>query len=104
MPQSTRADASALPPSVDEEFLQLLCAEEELLRAEFDAIIAAEWPSPPPTEPARGAGGQRRPHHPRLRCGDSVAAPPNQPRRPGIGGWAGQRSPPPAGTRDRKGR
>ena len=32
---------------VDEQFLDLICADEDLLRAEFDAIIAAEWPSPP---------------------------------------------------------
>jgi hypothetical protein len=28
-----------------EEFLALLCADEELLRAEFEEIIAAEWPT-----------------------------------------------------------
>ena len=28
-------------------FLDLLCADEELLRAEFEAIVAAEWPRPP---------------------------------------------------------
>jgi hypothetical protein len=34
-----------------EEFLALLCADEELLRAEFEEIIAAEWPDPPPDTP-----------------------------------------------------
>jgi hypothetical protein len=39
-----------------EEFLALLCADEDLLRAEFDAIVAANWdrPTPPrPTPPRR---------------------------------------------------
>ncbi len=42
---------------VDEEFMALVCADEELLAAEFEAIIAAGW-SPPtavPREAARGA-------------------------------------------------
>ena len=52
--------------SVDEEFLDLVCADEELLRAEFDAIIAQEWsssplrqarrPCPPDLARARGTG------------------------------------------------
>jgi hypothetical protein len=33
--------------TVDEQFLTLICSDEDLLRAEFDAIIAAEWPGPP---------------------------------------------------------
>ena len=32
---------------VDEEFMALVCADEELLAAEFEAIIAAGWPPPP---------------------------------------------------------
>jgi hypothetical protein len=28
-------------------FLDLLCGDVELLRAEFDDIVAAEWPRPP---------------------------------------------------------
>ena len=34
--------------TTDEQFLQLLLADEELLRAEFDALIAAEWSGSPP--------------------------------------------------------
>ena len=36
---------------VDEEFMALVCADEELLDAEFEAIIAAGWPPPPPPRP-----------------------------------------------------
>ncbi|MGZ6838948.1 MAG: hypothetical protein ACXVHC_00590, partial [Frankiaceae bacterium] len=35
--------------SVHEEFLELVCGDEQLLRAEFDAIIAQEWGSRPPS-------------------------------------------------------
>jgi hypothetical protein len=42
---------------VQERFFELVYADEELLRAEFDAIIAEEWGQPTP--PAR-----RRPTHP----------------------------------------
>jgi hypothetical protein len=31
-----------------ERFSDIIYADEQLLRAEFDAIIAAEWPDPPP--------------------------------------------------------
>lgn len=39
---------------LDADFLALVCADEELLRAEFDAIIAAGW----------GCPQGRRPHPP----------------------------------------
>jgi HSP20 family protein len=72
------------------------CADEELLRAEFEAIIAAEWPippaAPPPRHPARippPPTGTRRPRLPRS---GQVS---QRPRHPGVGGWARQRSPPP---------
>jgi len=31
----------------DEAFLDLVCADDDLLRAEFEAIIAASWPALP---------------------------------------------------------
>ena len=37
---------AAATPDLDA-FLDLLCADEELVRAEFEAIIAAAWPRPP---------------------------------------------------------
>ena len=45
----------AAPGGVDEDFVQLVCADEQLLRAEFDAIIDREWPARhPPAQPAAG--------------------------------------------------
>jgi hypothetical protein len=40
--------------TTDAEFLDLVLADEDLLRAEFEAIIAAAWqePPPPPRRPA----------------------------------------------------
>jgi hypothetical protein len=42
---------AAAVDEVEERFLALVCADEELLRAEFDAIIASAWGQPTP--PAR---------------------------------------------------
>jgi hypothetical protein len=79
-------------PQLDEDFLAIVCADEGLLRAEFDAIIAAAWPGP-------GAGGRRRPSARR-------PGPGGRPRRataaaepPGVRLWvpatpARERSPP----------
>ena len=84
-----------LEPSIEDQFLELVCADEDLLRTEFEAIITAEWATPPPGRPpghpARipsrptGTRRQRPPRFGRLR---------QRPRHPGIGGWARQRSPP----------
>lgn len=38
---------------VRDEFLDVLCADEDFVRAEFEAIIAAAWLTPPPVPPAR---------------------------------------------------
>jgi hypothetical protein len=102
VPQILHTGGVDAPPRTAEEFIELLCADEELLRAEFDAIIAAEWPGPPPADPDHGAGASRRPHRARQRRETSVAGLPNQPRHPGIGGWTRQRSPPPAASHNRR--
>jgi len=34
--------------TLDEELVALLCEDEDLVRAEFDAIIEANWGEPPP--------------------------------------------------------
>ncbi|MDT7789240.1 MAG: hypothetical protein QOF58_7659 [Pseudonocardiales bacterium] len=40
--------------TLDEEFFALVCEDEELTRAEFDAIIEANWGEPPlPPAPRR---------------------------------------------------
>src|SRR6476659_9529514 len=87
------ADGVDAAASTAEQFVELLCADEDLLRAEFDAIIAAEWPSPPRVLPARRgvAGGRPRASTRRARA---RAVPPSRPRRPGSDGSARERSPP----------
>jgi hypothetical protein len=101
-----RTDGSTATLGTDEQFLQMVYADEDLLRAEFDAIIAAEWPSPPPVEPG-SAGADGRPG-PAERRGDTGAV--LSPRAPhtGTGARARQRSPPAHGrgrhTELRKGR
>ena len=67
----------ALAPdqAVHEQFLALLCQDEQLLRAEFEDLIAATWPTrsrrqPPPGSAAspaqlpRGRGSQPAPQPP----------------------------------------
>ena len=93
---TTPALADTAAPTVDEQFLGLMCSDEDLLQAEFDAIIAAEWPSPPPTTtPRRGAAGRHPASNTHRRGGAPVARAVARPRHPGIGGWDRQRSPPP---------
>jgi hypothetical protein len=82
--------------SREKEFLELVYADEELLRAEFDAIVAEEWPTDGP------------PGRPRATSRGTGPSPARQPERPGVRASAGkaphplgrlpgrQRSPPPA--------
>ncbi|MER7243189.1 hypothetical protein [Kribbella sp. NPDC000426] len=64
---------------LDEAFLDLTLADDELLRAEFDALIAASWESPsqPPLDkhclPSRGRPARPRPL--RVRRGNSAPRP-----------------------------
>jgi hypothetical protein len=46
--------APAPAGTIDDAFLDIICQDEELLRAEFDALVAASWdePPPPPRPPA----------------------------------------------------
>ncbi|MET9224670.1 hypothetical protein [Lentzea sp. NPDC003310] len=39
--------------TLDEEFLALLCEDDDLVRAEFDAIVEANWGGPPPPSAPR---------------------------------------------------
>jgi hypothetical protein len=83
-------DASTLPrpPDRDEQqFWDLITADRDLLRAEFDAIIGAAWPAPL----TLGEGGPRPGNAP----GPPVA-PRSDGRRAHPAVHRRQRSPPPA--------
>lgn len=89
-----RSDPGAAARALEADFLALVCADEELLRAEFEAIIAAEWPARPPRRPGGPPPGaaNRRPGRP---GGDRRPRPPaDRPRRPHDDSRARQRAPP----------
>lgn len=88
------AGAEAAAPAMDDQFLALVCNDADLLDAEFEAIVAAEWPVPPEGTPPRSPEPVRplpsvcRP----LQRTSTRADPPARPL-----GWAGrapERSPP----------
>ena len=93
MPTAPTAHVGAAP-SVDEEFLELVYADEQLLRAEFDEIVAQEWPAGhPPATPGSATPGTD--HRPRRRLGPGgVRASRRQRGHRGAGRWRRQRSPP----------
>ena len=49
----------SLARTIDEQFVALMCFDEDLLRAEFDAIITAEWRRPPANRPGRRPAHRR---------------------------------------------
>ncbi len=80
--------------SVEEQFLELVYADEALLRAEFDAIVAREWPNRhPPTRP-RPASRASGPHPRRPLAQPGVRAPHGTPRHSRGQQLRRQRSPP----------
>jgi len=80
-------------PDVQDRFLALVCRDEELLRAEFNAIIAAEWPGPPPDLPDRRVCGEPDPDGKR-RYRATATRVPGPRRRSHVDVSARQRSPP----------
>ncbi|UQX89177.1 hypothetical protein M6D93_04025 [Jatrophihabitans telluris] len=90
---TTRPHSETAQP-VGEQFLGLVLADSALLAAEFDAIIAAEWPAPPAERPGRDAAGRHPVSGPTRRTADPVRGPGSGPRPAGIDGWVRQRSPP----------
>jgi hypothetical protein len=88
------APTSETAPTIEEQFLDLIFSDTDLLAAEFDAIIAAEWPEPPGDRPGPGAACRHSGSGPARRAANPVRGPVSRPRHPGIGGWARQRSPP----------
>jgi hypothetical protein len=49
----------SLARTIDEQFVALMCFDEDLLRAEFDTIITAEWPRPLANRPGRRPAHRR---------------------------------------------
>ncbi len=105
----TQPHTSSPARDLDQLLVDLICADEDLVRAEFEAIVAAEWPSTPPTDPAGAAPAKPAPRRDRRRRSRSAAVV-GRPRHPGIGEWRRERSPPPGpnksedGNRAREGR
>lgn len=67
---------------LDERFIELVYSDDELMRAEFDDIVAAEWTVPPPadrtcaaTADGRATGGDRRRPPRRSRAGSRAPFP-----------------------------
>jgi hypothetical protein len=79
--------------AVDEKLIDLICDDPDLLAAEFDALIAAEWPTPP-VDRRRHAAACGLPDTGPPGAHGAGRRPASRPRHPGIGGWARQRSPP----------
>jgi hypothetical protein len=92
MPTTDAGETTA--HTVDAQFLDLICADPDLLAAEFDAIITAEWPRPPTGRPGRGCAGGQPGTHAAGRAVGNARDLADRPRHPGVGGWARQRSPP----------
>ena len=88
--------ASGAPAStgtIDDAFLDIICHDEELLRAEFDALVAASWDEPPSPPPPAGPRPADNPApRPTTRASTEQQVPP-QSYHPGPAGRR-QRSPP----------
>jgi hypothetical protein len=99
MPTPTGPDpfGPGLGDATDEQLADLICNDPELLAAEFDAIVAAEWPTPP-VERLRHATAAGPPDQTLGRLALEVTTLAARPRHPGIGGWARERSPPRSGV------
>jgi len=99
--RGTAADTVDTVDEAQEEFLELICADEQLLRAEFDAIIAQEWdtPSLPPGPPRRSSFPARPPQRRRCRTGRPANQLTGPQHDPGGEGRCRERGPP-AGPRE----
>jgi hypothetical protein len=86
--------APSRPSRLESDFIALICADTELLRAEFEEIVAAGWQSGPPARPTPERGRHRGPdsaeHRAEIGDGQPAPAPPGH----GCHEQARQRSPP----------
>jgi hypothetical protein len=81
----------------DDAFLALVLADEELLDAEFDALVAAVWAPGPPRRPAPvpvPAPSGRTPSRWAGPDAGGRAGERSGSARPGTDGWDRERSPP----------
>ncbi|HEY2199960.1 MAG TPA: hypothetical protein VGH69_20095 [Mycobacterium sp.] len=90
---TTPAPGETIVPSVDQQFLDIICSDADLLEAEFDAIIAAEWPSRPEDRGGRGEA-PREASRSLSRAAARDPGPLLRSRHSSIDRWARQRSPP----------
>jgi|SRR4051812_15327202 len=93
------ADSLDAARRTDEAFLEILCADEDLLRAEFESIIAKEWPSPPSDVPLDHPTARQRPPW-AGRGARAGTAERKRSREPAVEKGARQRSPPVPGNGD----
>ncbi len=73
----------ALAPdqAVHEQFLALLCQDEQLLRAEFEDLIAASWPTRSRRQPPPGSAASPRAQLPRGPGSQAAPQPSGRPER-----------------------
>ncbi|MGI5215689.1 hypothetical protein [Plantactinospora sp. CA-290183] len=79
--------------SVHEAFVELVQHDDDLMRAEFDALIDACWHTPPPPPPARPQPAPRPPLWPVEPAATKLLVPPDT--VPSGTRWRRQRAPPP---------
>jgi hypothetical protein len=81
----------------DEAFFELVCADDDLLRAEFEAIVAASWVGPPdrPTPVPSPRPPGPRPAMVKLPPTAHLLLTEPEPSGPGDGQRGRERSPPP---------
>ena len=91
-PGVPRAVTHGAQATSTEAWLDLVVAEDDWVRREFEEIVAAGWGADVPSEPptARGSGRPRRPR--RRRCPWLVSEPSTNAARPQLG--ARERGPP----------
>jgi hypothetical protein len=91
---ATMADVGC-DPAAAEDFLSIVLSDDELVRAEFDAIMAEQWPDQPPDQGDR-SDREQRPTQPAHRFGGWARSPSSDRRRNDrMNRWRRQRSPPP---------
>ncbi len=93
--QPDTADAAR---TAHEEFVALLIADEDLVSAEFQEIVTAEWPMPPSARPRGGAPSRRWPPQRRSHRRWHSWGAGTRPDPPCLARPTRERSPPPAAT------